>query len=239
MMEASSGRITIDGVDIHDVGLGLLRRRISVISQDAVLFAGTLRYNLDPFGEHDDLDLWNALKQARLVNAQEEAASSSSSEAAETIVEDKDVAKEADKGPQRLQLDMTIAEEGSNLSQGQRALISIARALVKRSKIVILDEATASVDSATDGRIQTMLQDVLRPCTVLTVAHRLDTVVGPSDVVCVMDQGQVAECDEPTKLFAKEGGLFRQLCESAGIDEHDIVRARDAVQSRTATSNEA
>ncbi|CAO1633602.1 unnamed protein product [Sympodiomycopsis kandeliae] len=207
MMEASQGRILIDGKDIRHIGLNILRRSISVISQDAVLFAGSLRYNLDPFGERQDAELWDVLKQAKLVHTSEEKVESG-----------------------RVTLDMEIAAEGANLSQGQRALVSVARALVRRSRIVVLDEATASIDTVTDAAIQETLRTSLRDCTVLTVAHRLNTVVGNSDRICVMDKGSVVECDSPQILFAQQGSIFRQLCESASINAEDIERMRASIR---------
>ncbi|CAO1615299.1 unnamed protein product [Parajaminaea phylloscopi] len=218
IMEPTSGSITVDGVDVQDIGLSLLRRKISVISQDAVLFAGTLRYNLDPFEEHTDADLWAAMKQARLIESDEDIAASTTIEASE--------AEKKQDAPRRLHLDMNIAIDGSNLSQGQRSLVSIARALVKEAKILVLDEATASVDVQTDAHIQTMLQTTLRDCTFITVAHRLDTIIGPSNYICVMDQGRVAEYAPPEQLWQDRGGLFRQLCESANISETDFSKMR-------------
>lgn len=221
MMEATNGSISIDNQDISQIGLSLLRQSISVISQDAVLFKGSLRYNLDPFEEHDDVHLWQALKSARLAGFEEDKVTQSKSpNSSEEKIEETTTRKGLD-------LDMDITEEGNNLSQGQRALVSIARALVKQAKIVILDEATASVDSATDAHIQTMLQTSLKHCTVITVAHRLDTVVGRSDAICVMDQGRVAEYDSPINLF-RQNGIFTQLCTSASIDEISIIKAQQS-----------
>ncbi|PWN24109.1 hypothetical protein BCV69DRAFT_275444 [Microstroma glucosiphilum] len=307
LMEPTSGSVSIDGVDISTIGLNLLRRKISVISQDAVLFAGTLRYNLDPFQEHDDVDLWRAMKQARLVGDGEGSTSyESQSTDSRTIAENEGTADSAPaaksaatikdmpvtappsqdtetapagagaegKGESQsknvsrpLHLDMEISADGSNLSQGQRSLVSIARALVKQSRIVILDEATASVDVHTDSQIQVMLQEVLRGCTFITVAHRLDTIVGGSDLVVVMDQGRVAEVDGVEALYlkgagftstagsgeekqaqAQEGdeaapkgatGLFRRLCESAGITLEDIRKSRATYMEREKRLNEA
>ncbi|CAO1636594.1 unnamed protein product [Jaminaea pallidilutea] len=224
VMEPTSGSISIDGVDIQRVGLSLLRRKISVISQDAVLFAGTLRYNLDPFEEHNDAELWDAMKQAKLVDADEEGAGSGT--AGESTPAELSEKKAATTPQQRLTLDMEIATDGSNLSQGQRSLVSIARALVKQSKILVLDEATASVDVKTDAHIQTMLQTSLRDCTFITVAHRLDTIIGPSDLICVMDQGTVAEYASPEQLWQDRQGFFRKLCESAEISEAEFIRMR-------------
>lgn len=233
IMERSSGQITIDAVDINDVGLNLLRKQISVISQDAVLFAGTLRYNLDPFEEHNDADLWKVVKQARLVE-DEGSSSVNPDQVAPQVAE-----KTTTSATTALTLDTEIAADGSNLSQGQRSLVSIARALIKRSKILILDEATASIDVQTDAIIQATLQDILDDCTFITVAHRLETIVGVCETVVVMDQGAVAELGGVEELWEMEHGQFRQLCNSAGITSDDIGRGREGLKKRQAAKEEA
>lgn len=134
IVELSSGTIKIDGIDISKIGLRDLRARIAIIPQDALLFNGTIRSNLDPFGEFDDARLWDALKRSYLVDA-----SFDHTAASGTAME----------GGGRFTLDLPIEDEGLNLSVGERSLVSLARALVKDSKIIILDEATASVDYAT------------------------------------------------------------------------------------------
>ncbi|CDR88146.1 related to ATP-binding cassette transporter protein [Sporisorium scitamineum] len=182
-LELSAGKITIDGVDIATMGLHRLRSSISLIPQDAVIYSGTLRYNLDPLGEHDDATLHDALQRTSLSD---------------------------------LSLDMTITEEGGNLSAGQRSLISLARAMVRKTRIVILDEATASIDQQTDVQIQEVLKTEFDSITTLTVAHRIQTILH-SDRVCVLDKGRIVEIGPPDELYAHEKGAFRALCDSADI----------------------
>ena len=134
----------------------------------------------------------------------------------EVSSESSDDKKDSLQGP-GLNLDSDVKENGSNISQGQRALISIARALVRRSRIVILDEATASIDGKADSELQAMFTEMLGDATVITVAHRLDTIVSSCDRVVVMDGGAVAEFDTIQALFAKKDGLFRALCDAAKI----------------------
>ncbi|TPX09118.1 uncharacterized protein E0L32_001619 [Thyridium curvatum] len=208
LTEPSKGRIVIDDVDIHTVGLHLLRSNMSVISQDAVLLAGTIRYNLDPFQQYDDEWLVHCLRMVGLGGDDNKAS---------TEEADSDPEKDTGHRGSVLHLDSEVKENGSNISHGQRSLISIARALVKRSKIVILDEATASIDGRADKEIHAMLQEVTGDATVLTVAHRLDTVVDSCDRVLVMEKGTVAEFDTVSSLYAKPNGLFRALCDAAKI----------------------
>jgi ATP-binding cassette subfamily C (CFTR/MRP) protein 1 len=220
--EPTSGKILIDGVDIHTVGLRLLRSSLSVISQDAVLLAGTIRYNLDPFQQYDDDWLQQCLRRVGLATDQSNTnATSSSGQGSETGGHSPECKKSHDSessgGGSSLVLDSEVKENGANISQGQRSLISIARALVRRSRIVILDEATASIDGRADKELQVMLNKVMEDATVLTVAHRLDTIITTSDRVLVMDGGKVAEFDSVPELFSRPGGLFRALCDASKI----------------------
>ena len=182
-LELSAGKIEIDGVDIGSIGLHELRRKVSLIPQDAVIYSGTLRYNLDPLGDHDDAVLNNAVERASLGD---------------------------------LSLETPISEEGSNLSAGQRSLVSLARALVRRTRIVILDEATASIDQETETRIQEVLASEFTDTTTLTVAHRIQTILS-CDRVCVLNKGRIAEIGPPHELYETSGGAFRALCDSAKI----------------------
>lgn len=210
--EPTSGRILIDGVDIHTVGLHLLRSSLSVISQDAILLAGTIRYNLDPFQQYDDEWLRQCLRRVGLDRQDTKSGEEQGSDC------EKNSGSELNSsGNSSLTLDSEVKENGANISHGQRSLISIARALVRRSKIVILDEATASIDGRTDTEIQVMLNEVMGDATVLTVAHRLDTIISTCDRVVVMDSGGVAEFDTIPALYSRPGSLFRALCDAAKI----------------------
>lgn len=219
--EPTSGKIVIDGVDIHTIGLSLLRSSMSVISQDAVLLAGTIRYNLDPFQQYDDAWLQKCLSRVKLAQSdeQQDIANGIPSPASteDTTELEKQQTVQSVRGTGGLSLDFEVKENGANISQGQRSLISIARALVRRSKIVIMDEATASIDGRADAQLQEMLNEVLGDATVLTVAHRLDTIIATCDRVVVMEAGHVAEFDGIPELFAKRDSIFRSLCDASKI----------------------
>lgn len=199
LVELSGGSISIDGINIATVGLKDLRTRLAIIPQDPTLFKGTIRSNLDPFNEHTDLELWSALRQADLVDAN---------------------AKLDDKHPGRIHLDGVVEEEGLNYSLGQRQLMALARALVRGSQIIVCDEATSSVDMDTDQKIQKTMATAFKGKTLLCIAHRLKTIIG-YDRICIMDQGRIAELDAPLRLWEK-GGIFRGMCEQSGIRREDF-----------------
>ncbi|KAI1391160.1 ATP-binding cassette transporter protein YOR1-like protein [Hypoxylon trugodes] len=203
LVELSGGHIRIDGLDISTVGLHDLRSRMAIIPQDPTLFRGTVRSNLDPFGEHSDADLWSALRKAGLVPA-------------DANIDDKD--------PTRIHLDSVVEEEGLNFSLGQRQLMALARALARGSRIIVCDEATSSVDMETDNAIQRTMAQGFKGRTLLCIAHRLRTIVG-YDRICVMDAGSIAELGPPLELWRIEGGVFRGMCERSGIREEDIIAA--------------
>lgn len=167
ILELSEGSIHIDGVNISDLDLKDLRSRITVIPQDPTMFNGSLRYNLDPQDKASDEQISAILKAARL----------------ETLV--------ADEG-----LDLKISENGSNLSSGEKQLICICRAILRKSKVVILDEATSNIDIVTEQSIQNLIDTSLNGSTVLTVAHRLNTIMN-SDKILVLDFGRIIEYDSP------------------------------------------
>jgi ABC-type multidrug transport system fused ATPase/permease subunit len=177
------GTIEIDGSNTQFLGLKDLRSKISIIPQDPILFSGTLRDNLDPFGEVSDDELWTALDEVEL----------------------KPVVGKFNDG-----LQYQISGGGSNFSLGQRQLICLARAILRKNRILVLDEATANVDLKTDELIQKTIRQKFRDCTVLTIAHRLNTVMD-SDRILVMDAGWAVEFDEPKKLMEKPDGVFRGL----------------------------
>lgn len=199
LVELSGGSISIDGINIAQVGLKDLRTRLAIIPQDPTLFRGTIRSNLDPFNEHTDLELWSALRQSDLVDVD---------------------ANLDDKAHGRIHLDGIVEEEGLNFSLGQRQLMALARALVRGSQIIVCDEATSSVDMDTDQKIQRTIQTGFRGKTLLCIAHRLKTIIN-YDRICVMDQGRIAELDRPVKLW-EEGGIFRGMCDSSGIRREDF-----------------
>ncbi|UZJ51666.1 hypothetical protein CBS101457_000986 [Exobasidium rhododendri] len=209
LIELEEGSIKIDGVDVSKIGLLDLRSRIGYLPQEPILFSGTIRSNLDPFGLYDDARLNDALKRSYLVAAEE--ADHSHGNVNNNIT-----------------LDTTLEEEGGNLSLGQRSLVSLARALVKDSQIILLDEATASVDVQTDALIQDTIRKEFAHKTLLTIAHRLRTIIS-YDKIAVFEKGCLAEYDTPLKLFDR-GEIFRDMCEKANLAREEIVRAQ---QSRT------
>ncbi|KAJ7784449.1 hypothetical protein B0H16DRAFT_1492535 [Mycena metata] len=212
-VDPSSGKIIIDGVDISKIGLYDLRSRITFIPQDASLFSGTLRSNLDPFDEYEDSVCLNVLHRVHLIGQSQNASRSAtppgtrppsvddSVSATDTRVDAKAV----------ISLDTQVSAGGANFSQGQRQLIALARALLRRSAIVILDEATSSVDFETDAKIQTTIREEFTGSLLITVAHRLRTVMD-YDRIVVLDQGKVAEVGTPLRLMDKENGIFRTMC---------------------------
>lgn len=212
LVEISGGSISIDGLNISTLGLSDLRSRLAIIPQDPTLFHGTVRSNLDPFNEHDDLALWSALRQADLVSGEPGNEGNAAGDAS------------------RIQLDSVVEDEGLNFSLGQRQLMALARALVRGSQIIICDEATSSVDMETDDKIQRTMATGFRGKTLLCIAHRLRTIIG-YDRICVMDAGEIAQLDSPANLWHVEGGIFRGMCDRSGIRLEDIERARDEMAS--------
>ena len=200
IIERDEGTISIDGRDISKMGLNDLRRALAIIPQEPVLFSGTVRFNLDPFNEYDDAKLWFALKRANL----------------KQYVKTHGLGKSG--------LAMEVGDGGSNFSVGQRQLLCLARALLKGSKILVLDEATAAVDVETDNLIQTTIREAFVDCTTLTIAHRLNTIID-SDRVLVLDRGHVLEYDTPSTLLAKEGGAFSDMVDETGKENSAYLRA--------------
>ncbi|KAL4916762.1 P-loop containing nucleoside triphosphate hydrolase protein [Aspergillus aurantiobrunneus] len=203
LTELSSGSITIDGIDIASVGLQDLRSRLAIIPQDPTLFRGSIRSNLDPFNEHTDLELWDALRKAHLINSPAQSPADTPTDTT------------------KLSLDTPVDEEGLTFSLGQRQLMALARALVRNARIIICDEATSSVDFATDQRIQKTMAEGFQGKTLLCIAHRLRTIIH-YDRICVMDQGSIAEMDTPLRLWKNKDGIFRAMCDRSGISRLDI-----------------
>ncbi|XP_035828954.1 multidrug resistance-associated protein 1 [Aplysia californica] len=189
VLEASSGSILIDDVNIADLDLYELRAKLSILPQDPVLFTGTLRMNLDPHDEYSDADVYRALDQALLG----------------------DFVRSFADG-----IELEVGEEGKNLSVGQRQLVCLARALLRKNKILVLDEATAAVDVQTDAFIQETIRTAFRDCTVITIAHRLNTIMD-YDKVLVMEAGEVAEFAPPRELLDNPESLFYSLATEAKL----------------------
>uniref|UniRef100_A0A8C5SLC3 ABC-type glutathione-S-conjugate transporter n=1 Tax=Laticauda laticaudata TaxID=8630 RepID=A0A8C5SLC3_LATLA len=188
ILEAAGGKILIDGLDIATLGLHDLREKLTIIPQDPILFSGTLRMNLDPFDQYSDEDIWHTLELAHL----------------------KSYVQALPEG-----LSSPVSEGGENLSVGQRQLVCLARALLRKSKILILDEATAAVDMETDHLIQETIRSEFANCTVITIAHRLHTIMD-SHRVLVLQEGKIVEFDNPEELLQQQG-IFAGMAREAGI----------------------
>eukprot|EP01029_Cantina_marsupialis_P002869 TRINITY_DN1275_c0_g1_i10.p1 TRINITY_DN1275_c0_g1~~TRINITY_DN1275_c0_g1_i10.p1 ORF type:complete len:1325 (+),score=521.20 TRINITY_DN1275_c0_g1_i10:63-4037(+) len=187
MTEASGGKIIIDDEDISKIGLETLRSSLAIIPQDPVLFVGSVRMNLDPFNNFSDDELWEALRRCHM----------------------KDVILSRNNA-----LDADVTEGGENFSVGERQLLCLGRALLRHAKVIVMDEATASVDFDTDSVIQETVRKEFSDSTVLTIAHRLPTIID-YDLILVMDDGKVAEFDKPKNLVSS-GGIFSQLIDELG-----------------------
>jgi len=188
IVEAFEGQIVIDGIDVSTIGLTDLRAKIAIIPQEPVMFVGTVRSNLDPFNLSTDTELWVALDAVKLGESVRNTPG---------------------------KLDSLVTENGSNFSLGQRQCFCIARAILAKTKILVLDEATAAIDMQTDLMIQNTFKKAFSNITVLTIAHRLNTII-ECDRVLVMDAGNILEFDEPAKLLQVEGSSFRKLVEQTG-----------------------
>ncbi|USW51695.1 Putative AAA+ ATPase domain, ABC transporter type 1, transmembrane domain-containing protein [Septoria linicola] len=247
-LEAEQGKILIDNVDIGLIGLQDLRENIVMVPQDPTLFTGTVRSNLDPFGLFTNEEIFSVLRGVQLVGAATAAnsaapsrpetpvdasspsnkltmtakvapASPSNPSSAATLLENKNIFRN---------LNSPVAEHGSNLSQGQRQLLCLARAMLKAPKVLLMDEATASIDYATDSKIQETIREIKN--TTITIAHRLQTIID-YDKVLVLDQGQVIEYGDPYDLISMEKGIFRGMCDMTGdfdILQKDAKKAHDA-----------
>ena len=244
-LEADQGKIIIDGIDISTIGLRDLRESITIVPQDPTLFTGTIRSNLDPFGHYTDEEVFTALRRVHLignaaewtatpltgstmaaldpvpVNGDDSGGSSSSSGDSATVGDNKNIFHN---------LESPVAESGTNLSQGQRQLLCLARALLKKPRVLMMDEATASIDYATDSKIQETLGE-LRESTIITIAHRLQTIID-YDKVLVLDRGEVKEYDHPWILIRKDGSIFQSMCENTGNMESLLQLSKKAWDQR-------
>jgi ABC-type multidrug transport system fused ATPase/permease subunit len=202
-----------DGLPTNKINLDELRSNITIIPQMPELLSGTLRRNLDPFDQHDDGILNSALRAAGLFSLQ----------------------SELDEA--RLTLDSDISAGGNNLSVGQRQIIALARAIVRNSKLLILDEATSAIDHKTDSIIQSSLRNELgSDVTILTVAHRLQTIMD-ADKIMVLDTGRIVEFDSPLNLLQKKGGEFKALVDESGDKNALYAMAEHKVNSSGSSSS--
>lgn len=200
LVEPCGGKIYIDDIDICSIGLHDLRFKLGIIPQEPVLFRGTVRTNLDPLNQYSDLEVWETLDKCQL-------------------------GKVIRRLP--LQLESPVADQGENWSAGQRQLFCLGRVLLKRSQVLVLDEATASIDSHTDALLQRLIRDEFSACTVITVAHRIPTVID-SDLVLALRDGYLVECAPPKRLIEQKASLFGQL-----VTEYWAQAGRDATSSKS------
>lgn len=187
LSEIEGGRIQIDAVDISKIGVTDLRSRLSIIPQDPTIFDGNIRHNVDPFGTHTDDQIWEALRRVHLYDAVSQLPGG---------------------------IDSELADEGANFSLGQRQLMCVARAILRKSKILLLDEASSSIDLETDYLLQKTLRDEFADCTTITIAHRIATIMD-SDRVMVLEAGRLAEFDSPNALLANPNSMFYSLHQQA------------------------
>ncbi|KAL8830691.1 MAG: hypothetical protein Q9170_005619 [Blastenia crenularia] len=238
-LEADEGKIVIDEIDIGLIGLQDLRESITIVPQDPTLFTGTIRSNLDPFGLFTDEEIFHTLRKIQLISG------SMTSQPNPPNAQEAEVPHEGTNGNLTLtktftnsrentnifeSLSSPVAESGSNLSQGQRQLLCLARALLKAPKVLLMDEATASIDYATDSKIQETLREV-KDSTIITIAHRLQTIID-YDKVLVLDKGKLVEYGAPWELVKQDNGIFQGMCEMSGDLETLTEEAIKAGQKR-------
>jgi ABC-type multidrug transport system fused ATPase/permease subunit len=237
-LEAEEGKILIDDVDIGLIGLQDLRESITIVPQDPTLFTGTIRSNLDPFNLFTDEEVFTALRRVQLIGAPSSATIPSTPTygsrpatpgAAEVVASPTGTSTPTNKNI-FLNLSSSVTESGNNLSQGQRQLLCLARALLKDPKVLMMDEATASIDYNTDNKIQETIREL--KSTIVTIAHRLQTIVD-YDKVLVLDRGQVVEYGHPHELLKKEGkeAVFKEMCEMTGDFEALQKAAKKAFEA--------
>lgn len=189
IIEPTGGRIEIDNQDIAQLGLHNLRSRLTVIPQDPVLFSGSFRRNFDPFEKYTDGEIWKALELSHL----------------------KGFVDSLESG-----LNYEIAEGGENLSVGQKQLVCLTRALLRKTKVLVLDEATAAVDIETDELIQQTIRKEFADCTIVTIAHRLNTIMDYNRII-VMDKGKIVEFDSPENLLKDSKSIFHSMAKEANL----------------------
>ncbi|WOO78778.1 ATP-dependent bile acid permease [Vanrija pseudolonga] len=263
-VDPTSGTLEIDGIDITKIGVDDLRSRITYIPQDAVLFSGTVRDNLDPFSEHTDEELLEALARVNLVTGGRTAAGTAvgtpaisrqgstrnlaalaalnSAAAHGAVVPHHSTTDSVDSAAAtivpsarvKITLNSEVSAGGNNFSQGQRQLIAMARALLRRSNLIIMDEATASVDFATDEALQAAIRSEFKESTLITIAHRLSSVID-YDRLLVLADGGVAEFDTPINLLRQDTSLFKTLCEKTGKFK-DLYAAAEQKEKKDAAA---
>ncbi|KAJ6781021.1 hypothetical protein PWT90_04923 [Aphanocladium album] len=215
LIETQRGTVTIDGIDIASLNVQSLRSRLSIIPQDPVLFSGTVRSNLDPFNQYNDEELHNCLARVHLIDSDSDRSISTYSSSGSDADDEASALTPRNNVNIFKRLSSKIAEGGSNLSHSQRQLICLARAILSRPKLIVLDEATSAVDMATDRLIQRSIRDGFDDSTLIVVAHRLQTVAD-FDKILVLDEGSIIESGTPRELWQKSGGAFRELCIQSG-----------------------
>ncbi|KAI9677492.1 MAG: hypothetical protein M1817_006446 [Caeruleum heppii] len=222
-LEAEEGKILVDDVDIGLIGLQDLRESVTIVPQDPTLFTGTIRSNLDPFGLFTDEEIFTALRRVQLIGA----------DASSTPVLSRPATPGSEASPTNknifLNLKSAVTESGNNLSQGQKQLLCLARAMLKEPKVILMDEATASIDYSTDAKIQATIREL--NSTTITIAHRLQTIVD-YDKVLVLDKGEVKEFDHPWTLLQARESIFRGMCEMSGDLESLEEGAKKAWKSK-------
>ncbi|KAI0157875.1 P-loop containing nucleoside triphosphate hydrolase protein [Hypoxylon sp. FL1284] len=242
-LEAESGKILIDDIDIGMIGLRDLREAVTIVPQDPTLFTGTIRTNLDPFDHYTDEEIFAALRKVRLIGPNE-ALPVSEQTAVQSIENNAAQESQTAVSPSTptatnknifLDLSSPVAESGTNLSQGQRQLLCLGRAMLKNPRVLVMDEATASIDYATDSKIQETIRDLTS--TIITIAHRLATIVD-YDKVLVLDHGAVVEYDHPHRLLQKEDGMFRSMCGMSGDMETLAKAAKKAWDDKNLVSTD-
>ena len=202
ILEPTSGTIFIDDVDIISIGLEKLRSNITIIPQDPTLMEGTLRFNIDPLGLYKDEEIEQVMRDIGFWYICE------SNQKDANLIDNKEVTNQG--------LNMLITENGSNISIGEKQLICITRAILRKSKIVVMDEATASIDINTENIIQEAIEKLLSSSTIITIAHRIKTIINSTRIL-VLEKGKIAEYDTPENLLSNKDSLFYELYSKSNI----------------------
>ena len=197
ILEAKEGKIYMDDVDISQIGLKKLRSNITIIPQDPTLMEGSLKFNIDPLNNHTEQEIENVMREIGF-----------------WYICERNLEENKNKPDNEKGLNMIITENGGNISIGERQLICITRAILRKSKIIVMDEATASIDVNTENIIQKAINNLLNDSTILTIAHRIKTVLN-SDRILVLDNGEVIEFDNPKTLLANKNSMFYEFYNNA------------------------